>query len=322
MNISSSNVTGTCNNKCSYSYDYPTNSTTTASNYGQSLSVSCTQTANSATYNNTQYEVTNLYLFSPSLHQYNNSNAAGELIIIHTPTQGGNSFYVCIPLTTNGTSNTASTTISEIIAAVKSGAPSQGESVSQGISEFTLNDFIPSTTYFNYSTESYDAVAFGIQQAIYISQENLTSLQQCITTASSSILSSSGSELFSSTSSPIKGSGTSGSDIYIDCQPTNESAEEINQVSSKPGSASTISGFNMSSLTSNPTFISVILFLISAAIFFIFIMGFRTLMNYLGGDSGSTTVVSSAKAAVSKMKLPNIKMPHVKMPTIKLPQRS
>lgn len=141
MNFSPQNIIGKCNYKCNYSFDYPTSSST-AINGRYYIILSYNQSHNSVTYNNIKYDVASCYIFSPSTNLYNNLEADGEFIIEHIPSVGGNSLYVCIPISTHGISNNASNTLSEIISAVSTGAPSQGRSVTQGINEFTLNDFI------------------------------------------------------------------------------------------------------------------------------------------------------------------------------------
>jgi len=298
MNISSSNIAGDCNNKCSYAYNYPINNTTTASNYGENVSVSYAQAQNSATYNDIGYEVTHFFINSPSMLLYNGTQSSGDIVIFHRPTNGaGTDFFVFIPLSTSGKTNKASNTISEIISAIKSSAPSQGGSVSQGISEFTLNDFIPNNEYFSYEDSGgINIVAFGINDAIHISEGNLTALKSCINTKFNM---PSGPTLYLSTSKPKKGD-SSGSDIYIDCQPTDASEEEVT-VDSNKKTDSTSDNFDANTIMQNP----ITSMLISAIIFFVFIIGIRFLLSYLGNNTPNKS---------TEIKMPKLTLPKVSLP--------
>ena len=208
MNISPQNVVGTCNYKCALSFDYPVSSCT-ATNSGNYVTLSYSNSTSPVTFNKNKYNLAESFIYSPSLHSYNNMQTDAEICISHTPTEGGNKLYICIPISTNGTSNNASNILSEIIQAVANGAPSQGGSVSQGINDFTLNDFIPMKEFYNYSTSNTDFIAFGSQNAIYISQSNLTSLQKVIKSADG-VAFPSGPSLFLNPDGPGNGATSTG----------------------------------------------------------------------------------------------------------------
>ena len=275
MNISPQNIIGKCNYKCDYSFDYPTSSST-AINGGTMLTLSYDQSSNSVTYNNIKYDVISCYIYSPSLHLYNNLEANGEFIIEHAPSTGGNPLYICIPISTNGISNNASNTLTEIINAVSTSAPSQGESVSQGINDFTLNDFVFLKEFYTYSTAQMDVVAFGIINSIFISQDSLSLLQKSIIKGSSTMFPS-GPDLFISSGIPTKGNGINGNEIYIDCQPTDESEEQvtITTINSIP------EPFDINTIYKNPIFI----FLCSLIIFIVIIYGTNKLLGAFSGSS-------------------------------------
>jgi carbonic anhydrase len=277
MNISPNVIVGKCNSKCSYSYNYPTSSST-ATNDGNAINISYNQSPSSVNYNNKVYDVTSCYILSPSLHLYNNLVASGEFIIVHTPSSGGNSLYVCIPISTNGVSSSASNTLSQIIMAVDSSAPSQGETVTQGIDDFTLNEFIPNKPFYSYSTDTMDVIAFGIQTAIFISQENLAIIHQCISSSIGNIFPSD-AELFISTKNPTLGSKATSNEIYIDCQPTNQSEEQVNTVELKQ--PITYTPISLKGIIKSPIFIIVI----SSLLFVVIIVIIQKLISLLGGES-------------------------------------
>jgi len=283
MNISPQNIRGTCNYKCAFSFDYPTSSCT-ATNYGNTILLSCTDSTSPVIFNKNKYSVWGCYLYSPSLHLYNNVQADAELCIMHTPTEGGEWLYVCIPISTNGSSNNASNTISEIVQSVANGAPSQGENVSQGIADFTLNDFIPLKEFYNYSQNGVDFVVFGSQNAIYISQTDLNSLQKVIKPVTG-VTFSSGPELFLNADGPTKGTGATSDDIYIDCQPTNTSEEEINEVVGFKANVNHDFGATLYEIIFNPIFL---LFAFALVFVILIVMIHKGLVVLSGGNGVST----------------------------------
>jgi carbonic anhydrase len=275
MNISPDGIVGTCNSKCSFSYNYPT-SGSTATNSGQFLSISYDQSLKAVNFNGVYYDVTSCSIYSPSLHLYNNVNASAEFVITHSPSTGGELLYVCIPISTSGVSSSASNTIDQIVSAVSSSAPSQGESVTQGIDDFTLNNFIPKNPFYFYSTGVMFVVAFGMQSAIYISPENLTALQDCITENTTNAFPA-GYELFVSEMNASLGSPTNGNDIYIDCQPTNESEEQIIQTTTQQPPAFTKS---IAKLVGS----NIVSFIVFAMAIVVVLYGAIKFIGYLAGE--------------------------------------
>lgn len=276
MNFSPQNIIGKCNYKCNYSFDYPTSSST-ASNSKYSIILSYNQSHNSVTYNNIKYDVASCSIFSPSTNLYNNLEADGEFIIEHVPSGGGIPLIVCIPISTHGISNNASNTLSEIISAVSTGAPSQGESVTQGINDFTLNDFIFLKEFYTCTTTQFNVIAFGIINSIFISPESLVLLQKCIVKNPSNKSNgfSSDAELFISSGIPNNGNTSTSNEIYIDCQPTNESEEQM-IVTTTTSTSHTIP-FNIKNIFTNPIFI----FLCSVVIFIVLIFGVKKILVML-----------------------------------------
>jgi carbonic anhydrase len=277
MNISPQNVIGKCSYKCQLSFNYPVSSCA-ATNNGTYLTLSYMDSTASVSFNNAKYNIQACYLYSPSLQLYNNKNADGELMLVHQPISGGKTLYICIPLSTNGLSGAASNKISEIVDAVSKGAPSQGGNTSQGISDFTLNDFIPLKEFYSYSTSDEDVVSFGMQNSIYISQTTLTSLQKIITPFNGNAFPS-GPSLFLNSKGPTKGTPATSDEIYIDCQPTNSSEEETNEVIDFKTKSNTV--YDINTIFSNPIFL---LFLFSF-IFIVLIMLIYKGLNYLSEGS-------------------------------------
>lgn len=226
MNISPQNIAGTCESKCSYAFNYPTTNSTTVSNYGAYLQFTYELSNNSPVlYNNNSYNVSTINIYSPSLHKYNNATTDGEVVIRHTPVSGGNPLYVIIPLSTGGITTTGSQVISTVINAAGKSAPSAGKNTNKGVSEFTLNNFIPMKQFYSYTTSGMDCIVFDISNAIGITTYDLSTFKKIITIAPSNPFMVSTS-LFVNTKGPSN-SLNSGSDIYIDCQPTDQVVGEV-----------------------------------------------------------------------------------------------
>ena len=284
MNISPQNVVGTCNYKCAMSFDYPVSSCS-ATNSGNYLTLSYPNSTSPVMFNKNKYNLAESFIYSPSLHSYNNMQADAEICIAHTPSEGGNQLYICIPISTNGTSNNASNILSEIIQAVSKGAPSQGGSVSQGINDFTLNDFIPMKEFYNYSASGRNFVAFGAQNAIYVSQSNLTALKKLIQPFSG-VAFPSGPSLFLNPDGPTKGAGVTSDNIYIDCQPTNASEEEINEVVDLKADTNYDVGTTFTDILFNPIFL---MFLFAFVFVIIIMLIHKGLVVLTGGSGGETS---------------------------------
>ena len=274
MNISPQDISGVCNLKCSYSYNYPI-TTPTITNYSTHLVASyINSTTSSVSFNDEPYNIADICIFSPSLHTYNNTLTNGEIVITHAPVNGGNVLFVCIPISETGVTSNATNILSNIVNIVSTTAPTQGESATQGINEFTPNDLIPKFNFYSYTSSSYSCICFGLQQAIYISSANLQLLQQVIQQDTSTQFPS-GPALYSSLNIPKILGGPSGSDIYIDCQPTNSSDEDTNEVVAQKSSSNSDIGLSLSSITSNPIF----LLFVSSIIFIIIIFALNKILS-------------------------------------------
>ena len=44
----------------------------------------------------TKHILSQIIIFSPSLHLFNNSKVEGEIIVVHTPESGGQNLFVCV----------------------------------------------------------------------------------------------------------------------------------------------------------------------------------------------------------------------------------
>ena len=289
MNISPQNIAGVCNYKCAYSFNYNT-SNITATNYGRSVSLKYESSSTpQVTYNAAKYNVSNIQIFSPSLQSYNNAKASAEIIITHTPINGGKPMQVFIPISTSGPTTTGSQIITDIFTAIVNNAPSNGTSTTQGIKSFTLNDIVPMKHFYSYTTNNEDIIAYGIENAINVSDNSLKSFQKCIMSTDYSM--PSGPELFSNPDGPTNGDIGDGN-IYIDCQPTNSSEEEVNMVVDIKAPVTYDIGTYIFLVITNPIF----LLLCASAIFIILLLIIRKLITYISDDGApSIPLLSKVK---------------------------
>jgi hypothetical protein len=273
INISPQNIAGTCESKCSYAFKYPTTNSTTVSNYGAYLQFTYELSNTSPVlYNNKSYNVSSISIYSPSLHKYNNATTDGEVVIRHTPVSGGNPLYVIIPLSTGGLTTTGSQVISTVINAAGKSAPSAGKNTNKGVSEFTLNNFIPMKQFYSYTTSKMDCIVFDISNAIGINSADLKIFKSIVKAAPSNPFTGSTS-LFINTKGP---SMNGESDIYIDCQPTDKEMGEVTRDKKSVNDLGTSENF---------------MYLVYVVVFMFLIFVLYSTMKYitsLGGDSETT----------------------------------
>jgi carbonic anhydrase len=235
INISLTNITGKCDLKCLYSFNY-TSSNCVVKNMKTYLALSY-DSSNVApvTYNTNKYNVSQIRIYTPSLHAFNDNRADAEMVIIHTPETSGKPLIVCIPIRKLNSSTTASNLLTDIIDKTATNAPNQGESINTNLDNFTLNTFIPYKPFFSYtgttflsSCDEVNFIVYGLMSALEITPDSLDKLQSII---SSHSIKTQSNSFFLNESGP---SSTASSDqIYIDCQPTGSSTEETEVTTDK-----------------------------------------------------------------------------------------
>jgi hypothetical protein len=181
INISKQNISGKCDLKCAYNFKY-SESNLTAKNNGVNIALTPdSKKVPPVTYNNQKYNVSEIIILSPSIHIFNGATVAAEIMIEHTPVQGGSPLNVCIPIISSSDSSTASNLITEVIQGVSSNAPAANETTNLSINGFTLQDIVPSKPFYCYTdSNNYDYIVFDITNAIGLSSSTITTLQQII----------------------------------------------------------------------------------------------------------------------------------------------
>jgi len=271
IDITKQNISGHCDLKCSYNFNYNA-SNSVATNKGVYISLSYDKgTSSPVIYNNQKYYVSNINIYNNSLHKFDGNFVSSELIIEHTPDLGGDLLYVCIPIITSQNNSSASNTLGEIIKVVTNNAPAQGETTNLNISNFNLNDIIPKKPYYAYTGTNGlqgQVIVFGLNYAIALSSSIITSLTKIIKTYPLTI---GGGNLFFNKMGPNNKS-ISNDGIYISCQPTGSSKEEM-QVSN---TNSSYSNNNFADIFNN----SNVNYILKFVFFLIFFIVIFILLNF------------------------------------------
>jgi hypothetical protein len=276
INISAQNVEGKCDLKCSYNFKYP-ESNISAKNNGSFINLTYDNTSVSpVTYNTEKYTVSSIMITSPSIHLFNGSLEAAELTINHVPVKGGNQLSVSIPIKSSSESSTASNLIADIIQSVATNAPSNGESTSINIPGFTLDKIVPNKPFYSYTSNSIDWIVFGDLEAIPLNSSILNTLGQIIKPFP---IPTPGAGLFFNSSGPNTSLG-SPEGIYISCQPTGSSEEEIGVEYSK----NTVS-YDLSSILTNPNTAILFQIVIGCIVFIMLFLVLNYVYTYLTSDA-------------------------------------
>jgi len=278
INISPQNISGKCDLKCAYNFKY-SESNSTATNNGVMLSLTYDNSSvPPVLFNNQKYTVSNIMIVCPSLHTFNGSQSAAEIIIEHTPELGGNQLNVAIPIISSSETSNATILITEIIEACGTNAPSEGNSTNLNLNGFTLQSIVPSKPFYNYiDSNNNEWIVFGILFAIPLNSATLTTLSQIIQPYP---LPMTGNSLFLNSSGP-NSSGTIGDGIYISCKPTGSSEEETSVEYSK-----NTPSYDFSNMLDSPTAVLVIQIVVGCILFIIIFIGLGYVYNFI--TTGST----------------------------------
>ena len=276
LNISSKNVTGKCDLKCSYAFKYA-QSSSTAKNNGIMLNLTYdSRSVPPVVYNSAKYNVSTIMITSPSLHVFNDKSMPGEITIEHVPVNGGNNLNVCIPIASSSESSTASNILTEIIQKVSTNAPSDGDSTNLNIDNFNLQNIVPRKPFFAYSANSTDVIVFGELDAIPLSSTTINTLQQIIKPYPAQMPNAS---LFYNSKGPISGIQI-GDGLYISCKPTGSSNDETAVTYEKNSSS-----VDFANIADSPTFKLIIGIVVGCILFVIIFYGLSVFYNYLSEDA-------------------------------------
>ena len=281
IDISNKNISGKCDLKCAYNFQYP-ESNTTAKNQGIMINLTYDNSKTPpVTYNNQKYTVSQISITSPSLHLFNGSTTDAEFFIQHTPVKGGPQLFVSIPIKSSSNSSDASNLLTEIIQSTATNAPSQNESTNLSISGFTLDKIVPNKPYYSYTDrDNNDWIVFGILEAISLNSSTIKTLQKIIKPYP---LPMTGGKVFINTAGP--NSTKVGEGIYISCKPTGSSSEETEVKYSK-----NTPSYDFANILDNPVTKTIFQIIIGCILFILVLFIFNYIYQWI--STGETKMPS------------------------------
>ena len=261
-----------CQLKCLLYYNYG-NSSSHITNNETYLSI-VYDGKSDVVYGNVSYTPTEIRIYSPSIHTYSGSQADAELIIVHSSAQGG--LLICIPIAT-GSATAGSNLLSTIIEST----PSEG-SASVNVPDFNANLFIPTSRYYTYSgglpfdtcTDLvYQYVVFNpADGSLPVNSDTLHSIKALIRNSGIDAVDSGIALFVNDKGTTTNGFGGDGQ-IYIDCQPTGHSEEEV------------VFKETASSGPSSDIWISILSVVIGALLVYITFRIMKLVLAYINGES-------------------------------------
>ena len=223
MNIQLNKVTGKCDEKCMFKFNYITSSTCVARNngFGSFYLSYDTNSKNPVTFNNNEYNLFSVQIHFPSVNYYNGESSTGELIIIHFSTTSNKFLSICIPI--SNTSGTPNNLLNSILNNIVSLNINAGHSSDLKLNEeYNLNSFIKYKPFYYYEIKEVDmsCICYGLTESIYITTDLADTIISLLGVKSSQGWGGYSPSLFYNKKGPIQ---YDEDEIYIDCQPVNSS---------------------------------------------------------------------------------------------------
>ena len=270
------NPTGTCDLKCKFNYKYKeSGSKLTNNTFYLSLTHDQVYPA-PVNFNADDYQVSEIRIYSPSLHTYSGVHAEAEMIIVHTGTQG--TLLVCLPIIKgNKTTTKSEKDLETIIKTAKKFArkPNEETALQQN---FNLNNFIPKNKpFFSYKATlpyipckgEHNYVVFSKDDGAYITiYEDLLKDLKSVISLHSMVTKKDTKFYINKTGANI--SSGKAEEIYIDCKPVSDDGEVIDESKLKSESKDIFKDMNFSDIKDNIFFKILFILLAIYLIYFIF----------------------------------------------------
>jgi hypothetical protein len=222
MNIPSTTTNvNQCNEVCSFSFNYQTSYTCQVENKnGQYFNLTYNNSTNSVYFQNENYTVSNIQIYLPSRHYFNNTPLKGEIVIAHR-SNTSKLLYICIPFDDQinaSESPLLNNILSEIIDKQIIYDNQQHQLNLQ--QEYNLNSFVKYEPYYYYIGNKNNSEFFIVYQpsnGFRISTDLLNNVKKLLNSPYPPYPYI--QDLYYNNNGPI---ASSGDDIYIDCQPVDE----------------------------------------------------------------------------------------------------
>jgi len=233
MNISQNLMSGKCDEKCSYSFNYQISSNCNAKNYGNQIQLSYDkQPTPSVLFNGTGYYADNVKIYSPSFHKFNNIIVDAEIVVVHYSLSSGSPLLVCIPVYSSANTSNNSVLFNSIINAAVAYPLNPGtDMISIKLDNYNLNNIVPKKPYFYYISNSVNVIVYGIDNSIYAETALINKLRSIINNKISADIPISDTIYYNPIGS--KSSLPDNDQIYIDCKPVGVSDDTQDVIVSK-----------------------------------------------------------------------------------------
>ena len=230
-NIDVANIVGTCDLKCNLQIKY-TNSACRATNNGDYISLSYDRTnVLPVTYNSISYYVSDIRIYTKSLHTYGKENSDAEIIILHSSDSGATPLAICVPIKVSNNNSKSAGIFNKIISTMSKSAPTKSDTTNVPIDNYNMNYIVPLKPFFTYNANTPFQPCVGAMNFIVFSPEDYTAdMSQESYDILEKIVSSNeyrprnGAKVFYNKDGPNTGSADEDK-IYIDCQPVGASNE-------------------------------------------------------------------------------------------------
>ncbi len=271
INITAKNIQGRCDLKCAYNFTYD-ETNLRATNEGIMISLTPDNSKTSpVTYNTQKYNVNKISIVSPSIHTFDGATTNAEIIIEHSPVKSGDLLSVAIPIISSSETSNASNFINDIIKGVAINAPAKSETTTLNIDGFSLQHIVPKKPFYSYTNKTTDWIVFDKSYAIPLSSSTLDTLRQIIKPFP---LPTPGEELFINKIGPNV--INKNDDLYISCNPTDSSEEEI-PVEYEKNTPS----YDLNNMMSSPLLKIIFQGIIGSIIFIVIFLIFNYLYSYI-----------------------------------------
>ena len=261
INIISNQEVNQCTNKCNLTYaNSIAEQDVIVTNNGTYISVAITNNENTAQLDNSDYALSELQIYSPSLHQYNNTNQIGEILMVYDSTENSTEqLIISIPISQGGGSVTDQG-FNNLMNIVNVYTPTLGDNSNFVISDLNFNNFISTSSFYTYTgtvinnceTTAYYILFYPTTFSIFIPNNYIYNNQiTCIT--SSGVTVEPNTDYFFNPEGANFGNGDG---IYMDCVAVNTSQEQ--EVVPMSGSYTSYTG----SALQNPTVVQIVQYII------------------------------------------------------------
>jgi carbonic anhydrase len=229
IDINDTSVSGTCNQKCYYIFNYNDSTCKVERNDSFLKFDYDSSTRTPAKLSGIDLNVGEVRIYCPSLHTFDGKRTAAEIVVGH----GGNgtALLVCIPVTVSTENSEGSVLLNQVISQTSRLAPNSGDTAVLTTSGFNLNKLIPRSEFYFYEgtlpfepcTGNYGIIVF--KKNSFATMMPKTALQLSKLVTPSNITTKPGTTFYASSKSA---STTEDDEIYISCQPVGDSSD--NQV--------------------------------------------------------------------------------------------